>query len=244
MAAGLGMTAASFAGAMVGCTAQLPTYPPMSDSQSLATIAQRLDSVKSVSSACDVTLTDAGGERVRLDGALVAELPDKGRLRAWKFGRAVLDLTLVGGRVWVWTAESGYAAERTDPTRFPSQRLSEAIDLLGPAYFRSATAIEADRSNEQTLSARGPAFGQDDVVCEIDRSTLTPRRYLVPNQEGGSESTLSIEQYAVIDGLAWPTRLRLRSASGEVLIQFNDPELNGEIPAGVFEPPARAKAVP
>ena len=224
-----------------GCASRLPVYPSMSDADALATIADRQESVKTISAECDLDLTDAHGQRVALDGVLVAELPGKVRLRAWKFGQAVFDLTLKDGNAWAMVPEDGPGAGRVDAQALPSRQVHEAMNLLGPMYFRSAIAASGDRA---TLRAQGSAFGRSDVECEVERRTLTPRRYVVAGDDGVTQSELVLDQYALVDGIAWPMRMRLRSATGEVLVRFRDLELNGEVPAGAFTPPSRAKALP
>ncbi|MFA6047029.1 MAG: hypothetical protein WC718_18760, partial [Phycisphaerales bacterium] len=96
-------------GMLGGCASSLPVYPPMSDADALAKIADRQAMVKSLSAECDLDLTDAQGQRISLDGVLVAEPPGRLRLRAWKFGQAVFDLTLVDGKGWVMTPDDGAA---------------------------------------------------------------------------------------------------------------------------------------
>ncbi len=80
------------------CTARLPTYAAMSDEESLAILQTRSATIKQVQADCEIQLIDEKGDRVRLDGAMVLDFPDKARIRAWKFGHAVFDLTLTARR--------------------------------------------------------------------------------------------------------------------------------------------------
>jgi hypothetical protein len=236
------ITAGQFAaGLLAGCASALPVYPAMSDTESLTTIADRQARVTSISSECRVDLTDTQGQVVRLEAALVAELPGKVRMRAWKFGHAIFDLTLTDGKMWVLVPEEGPGAGRINVDALPARSISEALNLLGPDYFRSARPAGSDGP---VLLARGPAFGQDDVLCEISRSTLTARRFSLGNGSGSETSTLTLDNYALIGDLVWPMRWRLQSPSGEVVIRLHEVELNGEVPPGAFSPPARAKALP
>ncbi len=224
-----------------GCAHRLPAYPPMSDAESLAAIAERQAAVETISAECDLDLTDARGQRVALDGVLVAELPGKVRLRAWKFGQAVFDLTPADGSGWVMVPEDGPGAGRFDVQTLPSRQVREAMNLLGPSYFQTAKGTGSDSA---TLRSRGTAFGRDDVACEIERRTLTPRRFVVAGDDGTTRSELVLDQYALVGGIAWPMRMRLHSASGEVLVRFREIDLNVEVAAGAFTPPRRAKALP
>jgi hypothetical protein len=101
-------------------------------------------------------------------------------------------------------------------------------------------------ANTGELIVRGPALGSDNVRCEIDRATLTPRRFVVggggANQATASE--LLLDKYDIVNMIVWPMRMRLRSPTGEVMVRIRELEINGEIPGGAFVPPARAKALP
>lgn len=226
-----------------GCASAppLPTYPAMSDIDALATIAERQATVKSISAECDLDLTDAQGQRVSLDGVLVAEPPGSVRLRAWKFGHAVFDLTLNEGKGWVVLPDEGPAAGKMDINKMPAQRVGDALNLLGASFFRTAKPTGGDAA---TLTARGSALGSDDVVCEIDRLTLTPRRFVVGADGGAMTSELLLDRYSPSGGIVWPMRMRLKSPAGEVVVTVREVELNGEVPGGAFTPPQRAKALP
>lgn len=224
-----------------GCASDLPVYPAMSDADAIAAIATRQSALKSISAECDLDLTDAQGQRVRLEGVLVADLPHRMRLRAWKFGAAIFDLTLADGKGWVLLPEDGPGAHRLDVDQVPVRRVGEALALLGPEYFRTARPAGGEPG---VLRAQGSAFGRNDVACEIERLTLTPRRFIVESGEASPPSELLLDDYTRIGDLVWPCRLRLRSPSGEVLIRVRELELNGELPPGAFTPPTRAKALP
>jgi hypothetical protein len=213
----------------------------MSDAESLKVIADRQAAVTSISAECDLELTDAQGQRVNLDGVLVSCPPGNVRLRAWKFGHAVFDLTLSEGKGWVVLPDEGPAAGKMDLQMMPAQRISGALDLLGASFFRTARPSGGDTV---TLIARGSALGRDDVTCEIERLTLTPRRFVVGEEGAELSSELLLDRYTPEAGVVWPMRMRLRSPSGEVVVTVREVELNGKVPGGAFTPPARAKALP
>lgn len=237
--------AVPFAAALfAGCASPLPTYPPMPDAAALATIAARQATVKSLSAQCDLDLTDARGQRISLDAVLVAQPPGRLRLRAWKFGQAAFDLTLVGGEAWIMSPDDGAGVaqgRRPDLSRLSAQRIRDALDLLGPAYFRTASPVAGEPG---TLRTQGPALGLDDVTCEIDRATLTPRRFLVGNSNQPAPGELILDQYEPVHSIIWPMRIRLLGPTGQVMVRIRDLELNGDIPAEAFTPPARARALP
>lgn len=228
---------------LTACAAPLPTYPAMTDGEALRTIAARLDSVHAIAASADVVLTNAKGETVSLDGAFVARPPDRARLRAWKFGTPVLDLTILPEGVWAFAATREGAAP-ADLTQLPAAGVSRAVELLTGSYFANATVVEAD-STPATLVVHGPALGQNDVRCEIDRPTLTPREFRVlANPEDRFAATITLDRYTVIDGVAWARRLRFTSPDGEILMRLGDVELNAETSPSAFTPPARAARLP
>jgi hypothetical protein len=228
------------AGAMLaGCRAALPVYPAMSDEEALRIIADRQAVITSISAECELVLTSAEGQTVHLDGALVAQPPRRARLRAWKFGQAVFDLTIVDGDVWLMAPEEGPAAHRIDPLRTPARRVSDVIDLLGPAYFQRARPAQGGPS---AWTVSGPALGIADLRCEIDRPTLTPRRFFASGEADLGE--MRFEDYELINGTPWARTMRVRGAGGEIVVRLHDVELNGEVPIGAFVPPQRAVRQP
>jgi hypothetical protein len=213
----------------------------MSDDEALATIADRQASVRTITAQCDLDLIDAQGQQVRLEGALAAQPPERLRLRAWKFGQAVFDLTLADGKVWVLVPEEGPTAGRMDVEKMPARQVGDALRLLGPEYFRAARPIGGDKN---TLIVQGAPLDQREVRCEIDRKSLTPRRYVVAGGSNPSNSELKLDDYTMAGGLPWPRRMRLRSPSGDVLIRIHELEINGEVQPGAFRPPSRARVLP
>lgn len=237
---------------VTGCATKLPTYERMGDEESLRTIARRQASVASISAAADISLTNEAGETVSLDGAFAAEPPSRARLRAWKFGTPVLDLTVTPEGVWAFAAEreGGSGKSAADLTRLPAAGISQAIELLSGAYFERARVVG---DGGETFVVTGPAFGREDVRCEVDRSTLTPRRFWVEGAElsrGGDEAAgsprfeLALDRYALVGDIVWARQLRFTSPDGEIVLRLNDVELNQGVAEGAFTPPARATKLP
>ena len=234
----IGVVAATVFG---GCSTHLPAYPSMTDEEAITTIAIRQASITSISAECDLDLTDAAGQRISFDGVLVAMPPSRLRLRAWKFGHAVFDLTLVDGKAWMIAPEDQGGGHRFEKDAIPAKHLSEAVNILGDAFFRTATPAGGD---SKTLLAKGTAFGREDMVCEIDRLTLTPLRFFAAGDAEGSAAQLLLGEYTVANETVWPMRVTLTSPSGEVLIRVRTVELNETLPSGAFTPPKRAIALP
>lgn len=225
--------------ALGGCTAALPTYPGMSDDAALGLIAERLESVRAVSAVADISLTGPDGRRVRLDGAFIAMPPDRARLRAWKFGTPVLDLTVLPQGVWVYSPDTPGRAGGHDLSRIPAASIAPALELLSAAYFRRARPL-AGASTGRTIVVVGPALGSEEVRCEIDRATLTPRRFLVASGHG----ELLLDKYAKVGAIVWPHVIHFRGEEGEILVRLDELELNIELPGEAFTPPGRARLLP
>ncbi|CAN5826033.1 hypothetical protein BH11PLA1_BH11PLA1_00830 [soil metagenome] len=255
-----------------GCASAVPTYPPMSAVDALATIATRQAPLKTVSAECDITLESADGERVRLDGALVAEWPGKIRLKAWKLGRGVLDvIRLSASEAWVEGPgeEAANRASAAGARGRPPMEIGKAIAPLGVVlaaegaelYRRAVVASEnADvlvlrvaTRDDAAVSAAERAL-LDDGVFELDRATLTFRRFRgrgdaaevtagAANPGVGAELVFS--EYELVEGIPWPRVIVLRQPGlGVITIRSRGVEVNGELAEGAFTPPGRAKRAP
>ncbi len=224
--------ACAAAAGVSGCASPLPTYPRLGDEESRRIIAERLESVDTVSGEGRITLTAPDGRTVRLEGALVADPPERLRLRAWKFGRAVLDITAVGDEVWVFAPEesAGQSFE------VPEGGIARAMRLFRAEFFRSARVVEG--ASTDRLLVLTEAIGHDAVTCEIDRPTLTPRLFRVTGS--GVDGVLALDRYRVTSGIAWPTEWRFENQRGRAVIRLDRVEINGSLPETAFVPPRRA----
>jgi hypothetical protein len=96
---------------IAGCAARLPTYPPMEGLAAAEVMSQRAAQVRTISGPARIQLRDPTGQSVELDAAIAAELPGKVRVRAWKMGHAVMDITIIGAQAWVLPSEGSRAQE-------------------------------------------------------------------------------------------------------------------------------------
>jgi outer membrane lipoprotein-sorting protein len=224
--------------ALVGCTQRenIPTYPPMSVADSLKLMQERSSAIKDVSGEGAITLTDAKGQSVRLDAAFVFAPPDRARVRAWKFGQAVLDLTVTSDATFLFLPrKDGHADQLRSASGDTSRAVREWLRLLSRGFEESNDVRE---SGSQLIVKT-----QNSLVAYIDRKTLTPRRYVALDDAGRERFSLTLDQYRTIDGIVWPMRIEAKSSSGLVRIDLRDVELNNA-PAGAFKPPARAERLP
>lgn len=240
------LCASAVALCLVACTRRppsgLPTYPGLGDAAALEVLAERAAAVKTLSAQCRLTLTRPDGQTVRLDGAVVMAPPDRLRLRAWKFNQAVFDLTLTPDGLWVVTPDDPSRREKVIPASLSAARLGREWALLSGSFFGEPGLSVRDAGRRLAVSK---AMGDGrTVVCEVERKTLTPRRYRMSDPEGRERFTLALSHYQLFDGIPWPTRLGARSGDGRISIRMNDVELNGELAPNAFKPPRRAEKLP
>jgi len=226
---------------LAGCAAHenLPTYPWNGPSDAIAVLSQRAQSVKTVSAQCQLTLTRANGQSVRLDGAMAMKPPDSVRLRAWKMGQAVFDLTLNNGQAWVETPSDRDARDRVLPASASAGKMARAWALLSGAFFTGEDLHVIDHGGPRFTLWR--MIEGSRVECAVERATLTPRVYSMIDPSGRRRLELIEDHYQQIGGIAWPTRMTAHSDQGTVVVEMSDTELNTDLPPGAFRPPARAQ---
>ncbi|HWP40970.1 MAG TPA: hypothetical protein VNL70_08590 [Tepidisphaeraceae bacterium] len=224
-----------------GCGAgRLPVWPMMSPQQSLETLNARARKITTVSGQGKLRLTRGRNESVILEAACALKPPDSARIRAWKFGRAVFDLTVLPDAVYLAAAKQSPGP--TD-TAFTGRGAADMI--------RSWLAITCDRLQPQVLQQTGdtlvaiqPWSDGSTLRCTIDRRTLTVRMYQVLDDEGHEQFCLLLDRYVVSNGQVWPARMIARSTSGTLRLELGDVQINGELGPGAFQPPARAEKLP
>lgn len=236
---------------MTGCTPAprvaeaLPEHEWVNASHALEVMAERADAIETLSGRCDVTL-EQGGETVVLDGAVAARLPDRLRLRGWKFDRAVMDLTVRGDEVWFWLAEEAESS--------PDEGALAQIRAGGDrSYFdwpllvgmMSRTAWDDTALHGSSLIATRRLDDGWTLRMRIHRPTLTVRLYEVVDPRGEVVHRVSLGDYTLIDQKPWPTRITATHTGSdgetrELTIRLSEIALNERLAAGAFDPPDRA----
>ena len=96
---------------MAGCrpphTENLPVFAGQDEPAEVRALVARSALLKDVSGSGTLELTRPDGQSVVFDLAVAMQPPDRARFRAWKFGQAVLDLTIIPGAVWLETSQQG-----------------------------------------------------------------------------------------------------------------------------------------
>jgi hypothetical protein len=228
-----------------GCVQRLPTYPWSDSRAALDIMAARADSIRTVSSGCTLHIKRRDGFRVSLDGAMAARIPGWLRLRAWKFGDPVLDVTVTPDGVW--------SLPRKGEVPPPGQdRLTEVWMLFTGRFFDDPSAVVIDEGGPRFTVERAIGDQGAMIRCEVDRATLTVRSYAIRDEAGATRLLLTLDRYRLVDEAPWPMRLTADIAprsdgapSGpddiaRITVSFEDPELNTEPAPGAFTPPRRA----
>ena len=222
---------------------RLPPYAWADEQTALRDLAERSAAVRTASAACDLTLTRPDGESVRLDGAVALSPPDRLRLRAWKFSRAVFDLTLRPDGLWVLAPDDAGRRRQVLPAALDAATFGREWAFLFGGFF-AAPDLEAQVRGDELVVRRTLPDGRS-VVCDVDRATLTPRRYRMLDPAGQTRFTLVLEGYREFDGgLTFPTHFTATSDEGGIDVTLRDVELNQSLPDDAFVPPRRAERQP
>ncbi len=214
----------------------LPQYAVGGEAEALLIIHERERTIQTFNARADIRLTDSSGKSVVLDGAIVLERPGNLRLRLWKLGQAVLDLTANGDDAWVWIARDE-ASDARQLTRSMLLNWTQILlDSANPAYVRQSAL---DGEFLRTHVARG----ESTLVCQYRRDVLALSSVTLPDGQT-PQTHISFSDYRVVDKNVWPMHLNISPTgnnSGQVDIYFKDTEINGELSPAAFKPPARAE---
>jgi hypothetical protein len=220
----------------------IPAYPLMDVPSGLRTLADRAREVHTLSGEGLLTLTRPHGERVRLDAALAMQPPQRTRIRAWKFGHAVFDLTVTPDGVWIVSPDDSQRKEQIRAAGVSAGQLARTWSVLSGGFFDEPGLIP--HATDAQLVVRRERPGEPTVVCEVDRRTLTPRHYTLLDDRGRTRFSLALDQYQTFGGVVWPTHLVAKSDGGTVDIALRKVDVNPDLPAAAFTPPRRAEKLP
>lgn len=233
---------------LVGCAPQhhddLPQYKWTNDQAALTELSRRAHAVRSVSAAALLTLTRPDGQSVRLDGAVVLSLADHSvRLRAWKLGQVVFDLTLTPGGLWVEIPKDPAKRQQIEPASMSASQLARALSIFGGQVFDGPGVRVVDPGGPQ-FDVQEPLEDGRTMTARVDLATLTVKQYRLTDAQAVVHFTLTPRVYRQFNGILWPTRLKARSDTGTIDVELRDLELNGQLPPGAFTPPRGAEKAP
>jgi outer membrane lipoprotein-sorting protein len=220
----------------------LPHYPLSDATETLHQLADRAKRVHSLNAQGLITLTKPDGDSVRLDGLIVMAPPDRSRLRATKFDRVVFDLTVTPDGVWMIAPDDPKRKEQIQKAGAGAAKLAKTWSLLTGGFFDSPNLHAEEHGDRLTVRRQTP--GEPTVICDVDRPTLTPRRYSLLDDHGVQRFSMTLDHYRQFGDIAWPMRLTAVSEGGTVVVELRDVEVNPELPTGAFTPPRRAERLP
>ncbi len=229
--------------AMTGCAAQehLPKYNWSDAQTAVRDLAARAHAVRSLSAEATVTLTKPTGDSVRLDAAVAMQPPERLRLRAWKFNQSVFDLTLNPDGVYLITPADASLREKIHSGGVSAAQLGRTWSVLTSTFFDSPDLEVVETSTRLLITSH---LDQQKVICDIDRATLTPRRYTLYDADNRARFTLALSRYVDHAGILYPDNLLATSDSGKIEISLRNIELNSSLAPEAFKPPRRAEKLP
>jgi len=229
----------------------LPTHDWQDPARALQIMRQRYAGIDTLKAPGRLTLENREGDRVSLESLVIMDKPNRLRAQAWKFGRKVLDLTVMPSGVWLWFEQRDQPATDARPTDSASPRL----------LFRALTMPKAEDLQviDETPSDSQVTFvwltnrkSGRQLRMRVHRPTLTPRRIWLA-KPGSDENNrdndelrrglthgLTLADYRMFQGVALPTRLSLHGEK-PLTLELGEIQLNVDLPAGAFDPPSRAE---
>ena len=224
-----------------GCGTVLPTYPSMGPRDAWPIVSQSASSIRAVLAEADTTLTGDDGTSVRLDVALVMAPPDRVRLRAWKVGHMVLDVTSDGGVVWIDAPEGPAGRSVVDTLGVAPADLVHGLLLIPGWPMGDKEPDDAERRTDQYVYQMASPWGQ--LICEVDVRTLVVRRWRINSETGGGHS-LALSGHRLVGRVPWPDVAVLRDGPRSVRLRFRHVQLDETPDDQVFEAPQGARRLP
>jgi hypothetical protein len=250
-----------------GCTPSVPSHQWRGEQAATATLAQRGGSIRSVRATATITLTSVNNQHVTLDAAIVADNapatsaqeasdspPDRPksapnalrlRIRTWKFGQAIFDLTARPDGTWLAADSQGDAPPDKRLESLKPEQIAQAWNLFfGDFFSRPGLRTSTDPRSRTLLAVRD----EDGVTteCRLDMDTLTAREYVISDDHGRVRQTLTLARYQPLGDppTPWPMLVIARGDQGRVMVRFDEVEINPALEDSVFTPPRRAVKQP
>lgn len=230
---------------LAGCRSieKLPTVAWHDPHEAVSILAHRAEAVRTLTAQGDITLQRPDGESVRLDLAMVRSGRDRVRIRAWKLGSAVFDLTMNPDGVWLLTPQDASLRNKARSAGLTARKLAENLALLGGDLFREPDL--GVREDERELVIDSPPRNDGTRVrCFVNRRTLTPNRYQLLDRENVARFALELSNYRMIDQVPIAARYLATSDDGRIIVVMREIELNTELAENAFVPPRRAEKLP
>jgi hypothetical protein len=202
--------------------------------------------VRTTSAEVALTLTRPDGQSVQFDGAMATRSHGDLRLQTFKFGRTVFDLTLIGGGtggsgggMFVKTMDDPSRRDKIIPASRSAARFAREWSMFTGGLFEANDLI-VSHSGPQMIVRRPLGDGRT-VVCQVDKSTLTPRRYAMLDPDSVERFTLVLSAYQMFGEIPYAMKVLATSEQGTIDIEIRDLELNVEHSDRAFIPPEGAE---
>lgn len=234
---------------LTGCKtnrlAPLPTVEWQTVEDVRQILIERQDAIESVQTQLKFRITTPPPESKThtLDAALVIRGDDHLRLRAWKLGQTIFDLTANPDGTFIVASD-----EMTDRAPDAEKDLARLADQLGTMLrgpdWRTADFVHTPFSEAKhygtvvhPLTAHWP---HGTAVIDEDTLALSSLAFRQTDHSGDIELTTQYTQY---QGLYWYRQVSATGPFGTIKLNFYDVELNGELNPRAFKPPRRAKMI-
>lgn len=225
-----------------GCAQQekLPAVRWQSPAEAQRILGDRATQIRTVTARGLLTMQRADGQSVRFDLAMVRDRAHHIRLRAWKLGRAIFDFTMTPGGIWMLMPDDASIKNRVRDSQTPITRLADTFDLFDGALFLRPDVQTHESGGRLVFST---TVDDAPVRCEVEKSTLTPRKYVISDDKGIARFMMELSQYRLIDNIPFATRYVAASEMGTITITLDDIDLNSELAPAAFTPPKRAEKI-
>ena len=221
----------------------LPAVQYRDSREALGILRERAAAVKTVQSRGTITFTRWSDEQsVRMDLAMVSQPPDRLRLRAWKLGRAIFDLTLTPAGLWVMAPEDPSLRQKVQNANVGAAEIARNWSMLSGAFF-DRSDLEIQRTDKD-LVLRAPHGDGLKLSCYVDARALVPWLYLLQDDRNRNRFTLNLDDFRMIAQVPYPHRIQAESDAGRIVVQLEEVELNEELAPAAFTPPRRAEKLP
>ncbi|MEM1098892.1 MAG: hypothetical protein AAGH92_08895 [Planctomycetota bacterium] len=227
----------------------------------LATVLQRIEtqrevqsSVTSVRSPVRIDLRDAEGKTTRLEGALAVRAPSDVRLKVWRSGRDVMDLTRQDGRAFAWVDDRVLdRVDRAGTDVETAKRSGDSLDTRLSDWLSALTwFIRTDQyhglrflSSVQLDPIDGRRFVQREMIFA---EPVDGVRYGFNTQHGwlGSRESVvkPIWRADFSYGSSPPYRrigMTLNVEQTKVTVTLSEPSWNEPLADDLFVPPKKAR---
>lgn len=239
----VGLLLAGMAASGCGPGTAVPRYHWSDDRAAVQELATRAKRVKSFVGEATVRLQRKNGDSVRLDSVIVAEFPNRVRLRAWKFGQAVLDLTMTPEGTWMVRPEDPSRRERVLPASISAAQFARGWAMVA-GDLADPSAITIQRVDGDTVCLHRDLGSGMQMLTDVDRAHLTISRQRLLDNQGTTRFTLVQDHYRMFGEIVWPMRLTAISEQGTIVVEFDNVEFNTPPAPGAFTPPGRAEKLP